>query len=65
MQSELAHSFKNDMNKLTQAERAIAASKMAPEEKRAQLDKIRKIKIAVAETVRQVSDKTIHLSNPF
>jgi len=65
MQSELAHSFKNDMTKLTQAERAIAASKMAPEEKRAQLDKIRKIKIAVAETVRQVSDKTIHLSTPF
>ena len=65
MQAELAHSFKSDMNKLTQAERAIAASKMSPEEKRAQLDKIRKIKIAVAQTVREVSDKTTHLINPF
>jgi hypothetical protein len=65
MQAEMAHSFKNDMNKLTQAERAIAASKMTPEEKRVQLDKIRKIKIAVAHTVREVSDKTIHLSTPF
>jgi hypothetical protein len=65
MQAELAHSFKNDMTKLTQAERAISASKMSPEEKRAQLDKIRKIKIAVAQTVREVSDKTIRLSTPF
>jgi hypothetical protein len=65
MQAELAHSFKNDMTKLTQAERAISASKMSPEEKRGQLDKIRKIKIAVAQTVREVSDKTIRLSTPF
>jgi hypothetical protein len=65
MQAEMAHSFKNDMNKLTQAERAIAASNMSPETKRAQLDKIRKLKIAVAQTVREVSDKTIHLSSPF
>ena len=65
MQAELANSFKNDMNQLTQAERAIAASKMPPEEKRAQLDKIRKIKTAVAQTVRDVSDKTILLASPF
>jgi hypothetical protein len=65
MQAEMAQSFKSDMNKLTQAERAIAASNMSPEAKRAQLDKIRKIKIAVAQTVREVSDKTIRLSTPF
>ena len=65
MQAELANNFKNDMNQLTQAERAIAASKMPPEEKRAQLDKIRKIKTAVAQTVRDVSDKTILLASPF
>jgi hypothetical protein len=65
MQAELANSFKNDMNQLTQAERAISASKMSPEEKRAQLNKIRKIKTAVAQTVRDISDKTILLSSPF
>lgn len=65
MQAEMAHSFKSDMNKLTQAERAIAASNMTPEAKREQLDKIRKIKIAVAQTVREVSDKTIRLTSPF
>jgi hypothetical protein len=65
MQAELANNFKNDMNQLTQAERAIAASKMSPEEKRAQLDKIRKIKTAVAQTVRDISDKTILLASPF
>jgi hypothetical protein len=65
MQAELANSFKNDMNQLTQAERAISASKMSPEEKRAQLDKIRKIKTAVAQMVRDVSDKTILLASPF
>jgi hypothetical protein len=65
MQAELANSFKNDMNQLTQAERAISASKMSPEEKRAQLDKIRKIKTSVAQMVRDVSDKTILLASPF
>jgi hypothetical protein len=38
------------MNMFTQAERAIAASNMSPEAKREQLDKIRKIKTAVAQT---------------
>jgi len=65
MQADLANSFKTNMNKLTQAERAIAASNMSPEAKREQLDKIRKIKIAVAQTVREVSDKTIRLATPF
>ena len=61
MQSELANTFKANMNMLTQAERAIAASKMTPEAKREQLDKIRKIKIGLANTTREISDKTIRL----
>jgi hypothetical protein len=61
MQSELANTFKTNMNMLTQAERAIAASKMTPEAKREQLDNIRKMKIALANTTREISDKTIRL----
>ena len=65
MQADLANSFKANMNKLTQAERAINASNMSAEAKREQLDKIRKMKTAVAQTVRDVSDKTILLASPF
>lgn len=65
IQADLANKFKANMNKLTQAERAINASNMTAEAKREQLDKIRKIKTAVAQTVREVSDKTILLSSPF
>ena len=61
MQAELANTFKANMNMLTQAERAIAASKMTPEAKREQLDQIRKMKIALANTTREISDKTIRL----
>jgi len=61
MQSELANTFKTNMNMLTQAERAIAASKMTPDAKRKQLDDIRKMKIALANTTREISDKTIRL----
>jgi len=61
MQAELANTFKTNMNMLTQAERAIAASKMTPEAKREQLDNIRKIKIGLANTTREISDKTIRL----
>jgi hypothetical protein len=61
MQAELANTFKTNMNMLTQAERAIAASKMTPAEKREQLDQIRKMKIAIANTTREISDKTIRL----
>ena len=61
MQSELANTFKTNMNMLTQAERAVAASDMTPEAKREQLDKIRKIKIALENTTREISDKTIRL----
>jgi hypothetical protein len=61
MQSELANTFKANMNMLTQAERAIASSTMTPTEKREQLDQIRKMKIAIANTTREISDKTIRL----
>jgi hypothetical protein len=61
MQSELANTFKTNMNMLTQAERAIAASRMSPEEKRKQLDDIRKMKIGLANATREISDKTIRL----
>ena len=65
MEAELATQFKSDMNKLTQAERAINASAMSPEEKREQLTEIRKLKILVANTTREIADKTIRLSSPF
>ena len=61
MQAELANTFKANMNMLTQAERAIASSTMTPVEKRKQLDEIRKMKIAIANTTREISDKTIRL----
>jgi hypothetical protein len=58
MEAEIGDSFKTNMNKLTQAERAIAASNMSPEEKRKQLDEIRRIKTGLARTYREVADKT-------
>ena len=61
MQAELSNTFKTNMNMLTQAERAIAASRMPPEEKRKQLDDIRKMKIGLANATREISDKTIRL----
>jgi hypothetical protein len=61
MQAELSNTFKANMNMLTQAERAIAASRMPPEEKRKQLDDIRKMKIGLANATREISDKTIRL----
>jgi len=61
MQAELANTFKTNMNMLTQAERAVAASNMTPEAKRQQLDEIRKMKIGLANATREISDKTIRL----
>ena len=61
MQAELANTFKTNMTMLTQAERAIASSTMTPEAKREQLDKIRKMKIGLANATREISDKTIRL----
>jgi hypothetical protein len=61
-QAEIAKEFKANMNQLSQAERAIQASDMTGEEKRKQLDEIRKLKIAVAKEIRDVADKTVSLS---
>jgi hypothetical protein len=62
LQAELAKEFKANMNQLVAAERAIQASNLSPEEKRAQLDQIRKLKIAVAKQIKDVSDKMVKLS---
>ena len=61
-QAELAKEFKANMNQLIQAERAIQASDMTGEEKRKQLDEIRRLKIAVAKELRDVADQTVSLS---
>jgi hypothetical protein len=62
MQAELAKEFKSNMNQLIQAERAIQAADMPGDEKRKQLDEIRKLKIAVAKEIRDVADKMVNLS---
>ena len=56
---EIAHEFTSTMGELTQYERAIRASSLTPEQKRQQLDEIRKVKIRYAETMRVAVDKTI------
>jgi archaellum component FlaC len=63
LEAELAHSFKSDMNLLTQAERAINASDMTGDEKNAQLKEIRKLKTGLAVATREISDKTIRLTD--
>jgi hypothetical protein len=63
LEAELAHSFKSDMNLLTQAERAINASAMTGDEKNAQLKEIRKLKTGLAVATREISDKTIRLTD--
>ena len=56
---EIAYDFTSTMGELTQYERAIRASNLTPEQKRQQLDEVRKIKIRYAETMRAAVDKTI------
>jgi hypothetical protein len=50
--SEIASDFTNQMRELSQYERAIRASDLTPEEKRSQLDEVRKVKIALSTMVR-------------
>ena len=57
--AEVAASFSNDMRQLSQYETAIRASNATPEEKRRQLDEVRRLKIKLAETVRAATDRTI------
>jgi hypothetical protein len=63
MQAELGDSFRSNMQELTRAERAIQASAMTPQQKRQQLDEIRKLKTALAKTTLEVADKTIRLNS--
>jgi hypothetical protein len=58
MEAEIGDVFKTNMTKLTQAERAIAASNLSPQEKRKQLDEIRRIKTGLAQTLREAADRT-------
>ena len=62
MQAELANEFKSNMNQIVAAEQAVQASNMSGEEKRKQIDELRKLKIAVAKEIRDVADKTVKLS---
>jgi hypothetical protein len=57
--AELADYYTTTMRELTQYENAIKASNVPPEQKRQQLDDIRKIKTRFATTVEQATDKTI------
>jgi len=58
--AEIADYYTTTMRELTQYENAIkAATGMTPEQKRQQLDEIRKIKTRFATTVEQATDKTI------
>jgi hypothetical protein len=59
LEAEIADKFKANMDKLTKALRAVQASSMSPTEKRKQLDEIKKLQIAVANSYRDVADKTI------
>ena len=57
--AEIADYYTTTMRELTQYENAIKASSASAEQKRQQLDEIRKIKTRFATTVEQATDKTI------
>jgi len=57
--AEVADYYTSTMRELTQYENAIKASSATSEEKRRQLDEIRKLKTRFASTVEQATDKTI------
>jgi hypothetical protein len=53
--SEIAESFKTDMNEFTQLEKMTRASNMTPETKRVKLDQIREAKIIFARSFNAAS----------
>ena len=57
--SEVADYYTSTIRDLTAYENAIRASNMSPEEKRAQLTKLRQMKTQFATAVEQATDKTI------
>jgi len=65
LEAEMADKFKANMDKLTAASRAVQASTMSAEEKRKQLDAIKKIQIGLSTFYREASDKTRLLPNRF
>lgn len=56
--AEVADYYTSTMRELTQYENAIKASDATPEEKRKQLDELRKIKTRFSTTVEQATDRT-------
>ena len=65
LEAEMADKFKANMDKLTAASRAVQASTMSAEEKRKQLDAIKKIQTGLSTFYREASDKTRLLPNRF
>ena len=57
--AETANYYTTTMAEITQYERAIRASNLSPDEKRAQLDKLRQTKTRFANMVEQATDRTI------
>lgn len=58
VQAQTADWFTSQMAEVTKYERAIRALDIPADEKRRQLDDLRKIKIQISNTVRDVADKT-------
>ena len=56
--ASVAGNARTQLTKITQAMNAVKASNMSPDEKRATLDRLQKIRIKIADTMRGVLDKT-------
>jgi len=56
--ASVAGNAKTQLFKITQAMNAVKASNMTPDEKRAALDRLQKLRIKIADTMRNVLDKT-------
>jgi hypothetical protein len=56
--ASIAGNAKTQLFKITQAMNAVKASNMTPDEKRAALDRLQKLRIRIAGTMRNVLDKT-------
>ena len=56
--ASIAGNAKTQLAKVTQAMNAVKASSMSPEEKRATLDRLQKLRIQIASSMRNVLDKT-------
>jgi hypothetical protein len=56
--ASIAGNARTQLFKITQAMNAVKASSMSPDEKRAALDRLQKLRIKIADTMRNVLDKT-------